>query len=363
MMFKVEHGSFTYPKTSHEVLHDVSFSADTGELIAILGPNGAGKTTLLRCAMGFLKWNSGSSTLDGKPISSLSYKDLWTAMSYVPQARSTVSAYTVEEMVLLGRSSLLSVFSSPSLKDIERAEQTLGDLGILSLKERQCSKLSGGELQMVLIARALAKDPKVLILDEPESNLDFRNQLMVLETLTKLKQKGITIIFNTHYPAHAMQRADKALLLNKDGTSIFGPADTVITEANLKQSFQVDAVISEIETPVSIIKDVIPVMLADDRQSTKEKKENLRRLATVSVICEKEESGTKINEILHAYSSFLIGRMGMPYPEGGVNIINVNIDALENTVQEMTRKLSELDGVSVKATFAKSYMKEDPDHE
>ena len=363
MIFKVENGSFTYPKTSHEVLHDVSFSADTGELVAILGPNGAGKTTLLRCAMGFLKWNSGTSTLDGSNISSLSYKKLWSSMSYVPQARGAVSAYTVEEMVLLGRSSMLSAFSSPSVKDIERAEKALEDLGILSLKDRLCSKLSGGELQMVLIARALASDPKVLILDEPESNLDFRNQLMVLETLTRLKQKGITIIFNTHYPAHAMQRADKALLLNKDGTSLFGPVDTVITEANLKQSFQVDAVISEIETPVSIIRDVVPVMLSDTDQNTEEKKENLRRLATVSIISENKESGIAINEILHAYSSYLIGRMGMPYPEGGVSIINVNIDAPENTVQEMTRKLSVLEGVSVKATFARSYMKEDTDHE
>ena len=114
MMFKVDSGCFTYPKTSRLVLDHVSFSADTGELVAILGPNGAGKTTLLRCAMGFLKWSSGNSTLDGKTISSLSYKDLWTAMSYVPQARGAVSAYTVEEMVLLGRSSTLSAFSMPS---------------------------------------------------------------------------------------------------------------------------------------------------------------------------------------------------------------------------------------------------------
>ncbi len=363
MMFKVDSGCFTYPKTSRLVLDHVSFSADTGELVAILGPNGAGKTTLLRCAMGFLKWSSGNSTLDGKTISSLSYKDLWTAMSYVPQARGAVSAYTVEEMVLLGRSSTLSAFSMPSVKDIERAEKALDDLGILSLKDRLCSKLSGGELQMVLIARALASDPKVLILDEPESNLDFRNQLMVLETLTRLKQKGITCIFNTHYPAHAMQRADKALLFNKDGTSLFGSVDTVITEANLKQSFQVDTVISEIETPVSIIRDVVPVTLSGSSQNSSVKKENFRRLATVSIICENQESGIRINEILHAYSSSLIGRMGMPYPEGGVSIINVNIDAPENTVQEMTRKLAILEGVSVKATFAKSYIKEDADHE
>ncbi len=357
MRFTIDNGCFRYAKNMPEVLNRVSMQAESKDLVAILGPNGAGKTTLLRCAMGFLKWTEGTSKLDDQNISDIPYHTLWKHMSYVPQARGLISPYTVEEMVLLGRSAQFNLFQQPGSTDVQAAEETLDQLGILHLKERNCSQLSGGELQMVLIARALVSHPDVLILDEPESNLDFKNQLMVLDTLTKLSQSGMTCIFNTHYPSHAIQRATKALLLNKDGSSSFGPVDEIITEDSLKRSFGVRTVISEVETPINTVQDVIPLMLANEETDDSVKNENLHRLATVSIIAEGDACVPLINAILHEYSQYLIGRMGMPYPDAGVNLINVNIDAKESTVREMTRRLYQLKGVSVKAVFAKSWMK------
>ena len=119
---------------------------------------------------------------------------------------------------------------------------------------------------MVLIARALAAEPQVLILDEPESNLDFKNQLLVLDTMQSLARAGLTCVFNTHYPAHALRRANKALLLGRNGTSLFGRTQDIVTEQNISDYFGVRAVIGSIETPDGVYADVIPVSAAQERR-------------------------------------------------------------------------------------------------
>ena len=251
MTFSVENGSFSYQKNAQAeelLLKQISFAVNSGELMAILGPNGAGKTTLLRCMMGFLKWNSGKSSLDGKDIRSIPNRTLWQKLSYVPQARSAASQYSVEDMVLLGRSSQFGMFGQPGAEDREAAAKVMEELGISYLARRSCAQISGGELQMVLIARAIASGPEILILDEPESNLDFKNQLVILETLHRLTEKGITCIFNTHYPVHALRHADRALLLDRMGNYAFGATHEIITEQNLETAFGVHAVIGQIET-------------------------------------------------------------------------------------------------------------------
>lgn len=356
MTLTVEHGSFSYPHGGRQVLNDVCFSAGPGDLVAILGPNGAGKTTLLRCIMGFLRWQSGRSCLDGRDIRSMPYRTLWSRVAYVPQAKYTSSACTVEQMILLGRSSSFGIMRSPGVKDIEKADEVMEKLHISQLRNRKCSQISGGELQMVLIARALVSEPQVLILDEPESNLDFRNQLVILETMSGLVIEGMTCIFNTHYPAHALQRAKKSLILSSDGSYIFGDTDSVVTEKNIGRAFGVKAVIGDIETPESVMRDVVPLSVTDDFGASADEDAALNGgksgIAVVTVIARDNTEAGPINALLHEYSRRVIGRMGMPYKNGGVYIINVMLDAPESEVRALTRELGRLDGVSVKATFS-----------
>ena len=164
----------------------------------------------------------------------------------IAQAKLSAFAYTVDEMVLLGRNSHLGMLEQPGKKDKEIASKCIDRIGIGYLKGKLCSKISGGELQMVLIARALAAEPKLMILDEPESNLDFKNQLIVLETIKSLRdEEGISSIVNTHYPEHAISISDKALILNRDGSSVFGPAHSSIIEENLEKAFGVNVKIKD----------------------------------------------------------------------------------------------------------------------
>ena len=180
-------------------------------------------------------------------------------MAYVPQAKTVASAYTALEMVLLGRSSHLNIFEAPKEADVEKAMEVMSFLGIAHLAEKKCSEVSGGELQMILIAKALASEPKVLILDEPESNLDFKNQLVVLDAMSSLAASGMTCVFNTHYPAHALQRAGKSLILSKDGEYVFGATSEVVSEENIRKAFGVEAIIGEVEASGITVKNVVPV--------------------------------------------------------------------------------------------------------
>ena len=139
----------------------------------------------------------------------------------------------------------------------------MDDIGILHLKDKLCTRMSGGELQMVLIARALTVSPMMLVLDEPESNLDFKNQLIILDTIKKLsRERNISAIVNTHYPAHALQLSDKALMLNRDGTSFYGEAGEVINEQNMRVSFGVNVYVDRLKLNDLVYRSVIPLSLA-----------------------------------------------------------------------------------------------------
>ena len=257
----IENGNFAY-KSGPQILKDINIELEPGEILAVLGPNGAGKTTLLRCMMDMLHWQSGRSLLDGEDIRSIPASKLWRRMAYVPQARSAAVSYTAFQTVLLGRSSRIGAFSAPSAEDMKVAEKVMERLGISHLADKPCYAISGGELQMVLIARAMAAEPEVLVLDEPESNLDFRNQLVVLDAMTSLAEEGVACVFNTHYPAHALQRADKSLLLTKGGMSIYGPTKFVVSEDDIRSIFGVNAIIGDFEAADSTVQSVIPVSIS-----------------------------------------------------------------------------------------------------
>ncbi|MDD6213660.1 MAG: ATP-binding cassette domain-containing protein [Firmicutes bacterium] len=351
MKLSVENGSFGY-KGEKNILNNISFSTGNGDLLAILGPNGTGKTTLLRCIMGFLNWKSGRSTLDGVDIRSMPLRKLWNIVSYVPQAKNSLSAYKTEEMILLGRGSRLGFFSKPAAKDFQIVCNIMEKLHITNLRGKLCSEISGGELQMVLIAKALAAQPQILILDEPESNLDFKNQLIVLDTMSELADEGMTCIFNTHYPAHALRRANKALMLNGNGGALFGETQKIVTERNIEKSFGVRAIISEVETHQSTLRDVIPLDIrsSSDRIIPPQEK-NAEHLAVLSITFSDSASAEKLNGLFHEYSRYIVGRMGMPYPKYNVKIINLTLDGPISDLETLTARISTLRGVNVKAVY------------
>ena len=245
MSLEVCAGSFSYRK-NEPVLRDVSFSAEPGEVVAILGPNGVGKTTLVRCILGFLPWESGLTRLDGRDIRAYKGRELWRRVSYVPQAREPAFSYRTEDMVLLGRSPYLGSFSVPGERDREIALQAMELAGVTHLIGKSCGEISGGELQLVLIARALAAEPELILLDEPESGLDFRNQVVVLELLRRLsRERGLTVVLNTHYPDHALRISDQALLLFGNGVHIFGRTRQILTAEHMRAAFGVDIAIRQ----------------------------------------------------------------------------------------------------------------------
>ncbi len=248
MELEVKNGSFSY-RSGTPVLLDVNFAIASNEILTILGANGAGKTTLLKCLLGFERWSSGQTLIDGHDLREISAKDLWSRIGYVPQAKAPTFSYTVLDLVLMGRSVHLGDFAAPKRHDYDLASAALERVGIAHLSERLCHEISGGQYQLALIARALVGEPRLLVLDEPESNLDYKNQLQVLELLTDLSVKdGVGSVINTHYPAHALEIGDKALVMIPQAAPVFGETSETVTEENLSKSFGVGVTI--VETPV-----------------------------------------------------------------------------------------------------------------
>lgn len=253
MKIEIKNGSFGYSKDSL-ILKNINFTVNDGEIFTILGKNGIGKTTLLKCINGVLKWNSGEIYIDDKKVKSL--KEL-KHIGYVPQAHQLSFPYSVRELVVMGRAKYLGIFSTPSEKDHELVEKTLSEIGILHLIDKKCSELSGGQLQMVFLARALVGEPKILILDEPESHLDFKNQSIILKLIVKLvREKNITCIFNTHYPEYALRISDRSMMIGKDDY-IIGKSSEIINETNMKKYFDISTKIVDTEIDDRVLKNVI----------------------------------------------------------------------------------------------------------
>ncbi len=241
MKLEIEHGQYTYPGSRQPVLKDISLQLEDRSIVTILGKNGIGKTTLIKCLSGVLKWDKGRTLYHGKPCSKA--KDM-PGVAFVPQAHPLAYAYKVRDMVLMGRVRHMGLLSIPSRKDREITDETLRELGIADLADRTTAQLSGGQLQLVFIARALVSGPDVLIMDAPESHLDFKNQHAILRLVQQLvDKKGLSCIINTHFPDHALRISDKTLLLGKD-KSVFGITSEVISEENIRRYFDVEARIS-----------------------------------------------------------------------------------------------------------------------
>ncbi|MCX8094662.1 MAG: ABC transporter ATP-binding protein [Caldisericia bacterium] len=224
-----------------EIFDKFSFEIENGEILTILGPNGSGKTTLLKLIQKILLPKGGNIIISGKDINELSYKDLSKEISYVPQIHTPAFPYTVFDFVLMGRNPYIGNYSVPREIDKEVVEKSLKDLGIFHLKDRPYINLSGGELRLVLIARAIAQETDVLLLDEPTAFLDFKNRFFVLEKIKELREKrNLTVIITMHDPNEAINFSDRILLMNKREIVSFGKPDFVLTKENIKKVYSID---------------------------------------------------------------------------------------------------------------------------
>jgi iron complex transport system ATP-binding protein len=211
---------------------DVSLAQ--GEVLALLGPNGSGKTTLLKTLLGILAPLAGDALIEGKPIASYAASERARRIAYVPQSHVPSFAFTVETVVLMGRTAHGSLFSAPSAADRAVVGRALERFGIASLRARPYTMLSGGERQLVLLARALAQEPQFIVLDEPTASLDFGNQGKVMSEIRALAASGHGILFTTHDPNHALRAADRAFLMRDGQRLAEGRVREVLTRARLQ---------------------------------------------------------------------------------------------------------------------------------
>jgi iron complex transport system ATP-binding protein len=236
-MLDVTNLGFGFP--GRTVGRDVSFSLSGGEVMCVLGPNGGGKTTLFRTLLGLLRAHAGSVQLEGRALPGLSRAEIARRVGYVPQEHAAYFAFTVGEFVLMGRTAHFGAFSLPGRRDRRIAAQALESLGIAALAERPVTEISGGERQLALVARALAQEPRLLVLDEPTAGLDFGNQVRVLQKISALAASGISILFSSHDPDHAFLAAHRALLLAQGRVLEIGAPAAVIRPDTLERLYNV----------------------------------------------------------------------------------------------------------------------------
>ena len=221
------------------LITNLSFSIKQGQIICLLGANGCGKTTLMRTLLGLLPAISGSITIANKSLTEWSPTELAKVIAYVPQASHIPFAFNVIDMVIMGRGAHLSFFSMPNKQDKAMAMEILEMLSLSHLANRTFDTLSGGEKQMVLIARALVQKPQLLVMDEPAASLDFGNQIKLLTQVKALKQLGISVFMSTHHPQHAAILADDVILLTPHTQVLQDSPTILLTPDNLAHLYGV----------------------------------------------------------------------------------------------------------------------------
>lgn len=223
----------TYGYSDKPVLNGITLAFSAGEIVSLLGPNGSGKTTLLKLLLGLQRPQTGQVCLENRPISEISHRQLARRIAYVPQFHRLSFGYRVLDVVLMGRLPHKPFFFRYSNADEQIAENALERLHISYLKDRSYTEVSGGERQLVLIARALAQGADIFVMDEPVNGLDYGNQIRLLRRINELANSGFTFIKTTHFPDHALWISDRVVMLNNGRIMADGSTAQVITRTNV----------------------------------------------------------------------------------------------------------------------------------
>ena len=241
------------------VFSDVSFAVAPGQVVSVVGPNGSGKSTLLKCLNGLLSPARGRISLKGKDIRRLERRVLGRTMGYVPQGAEDTFGFSVLEMVLMGRAAHIGPFSTPGPRDIQAAEQAVARVGLQDIADKSFNELSGGQAQLAIIARALAAKPRLLLLDEPTSHLDIKNQAQILKVLCSLsREQGLSVFMTTHSPDHAFLFSDKVLMLRKEACPLFGEPRQVMTAETVGMVFGIGVKIINTDSRTPDARTVVP---------------------------------------------------------------------------------------------------------
>ncbi|AWW25815.1 MULTISPECIES: ABC transporter ATP-binding protein [unclassified Acetobacterium] len=236
MNLRIVELGFAYPN-GNQIFTEVNFSLKKGEIFTILGPNGAGKSTLLNCIGNLSEPTQGGIFLEKDNIKDLSLRQFAMRIGYVPQIHQPTYAFTVEEFVAMGRTPYLSAFKKLSLQDQRMIEEAMELVRITDLRNKAYTQLSGGERQLVTIARAIAQEPDFILLDEPTAHLDFGNQIKTMKLVKKLSDQGYGVIMTTHNPDQVFFIGGRVGVLNRSGTFEIGVVDQYLSEDLLSRLY------------------------------------------------------------------------------------------------------------------------------
>ncbi len=262
-MIEINHATFYYGKEC--IFKDISLEINEGDLFCLFGPNGCGKSTLIQCMLGILRLAEGNITLRGRDVSNMRPQAVAREAAYIPQIHEKPFPYKVIDIVLMGRVAYTGMFSAPTARDTTIAEEALEKVGMSSFAERPYTQLSGGETQLVLVARALAQQTPILVMDEPTAHLDFRNELNFLESTAKLvKDTNLTIVMATHSPNQAFYFEGRGIssglaLMNDKQIARYGPPGDVLTEENMVNTFSIHSKILSYEWQDKHLRQIVPL--------------------------------------------------------------------------------------------------------
>jgi iron complex transport system ATP-binding protein len=244
--------SFEYRRKP--VLHDINFSVKRGSLCGLLGPNASGKTTLLKCINGVLNPKEGEVRINGDAVSGMTRRDVARLMAVVPQQMSLAFSFTALQMVVMGRAARLGALKLPSAHDRDDARAAMKELGVENLADRPFAELSGGERQLVLLARALFQETPILLLDEPTSHLDFRNQYLIMDVVREMThRKGLATLVTLHDPNLAARYCSHLVVLKEGTLYREGTRESVFEQGILEDVYGMEVVIRQMQGGPSVV--------------------------------------------------------------------------------------------------------------